>query len=118
MSYYNTNGEDGLELANSIKVTETQEKLCLRVLFETQKPMTAFDVYTYILNNKVTPFEEYPILTSIRRALTDLANKDKIRKTNIRRQGAYNKSNYCYQIKNPVPQAGVQSSLFDTILQK
>ena len=102
-SYHNTNTEVGLTLANSEKQVKSQEELIL----------------AYFSNNpalELTPFEVQERLgftatpiTSIRRAMSNLATQDKLEKTDKQKEGQHGKMNYCWRLK--IPEAMVRGQL-------
>ena len=91
MTYYNTNNELGDELRKSREKTETQEDLVLRAFRRTGKPLSPSFL--------VPLFPETP-LTSIRRAITDLANAGYLEKTETLVQGTYGKNEHQWRLKN------------------
>jgi len=94
MSYYNTNKEKYEVLDRSQKKTERQANVILN-FFESNP------------NKLYTPFEVKDTLrlacpiTSVRRAITDLENKNKLVKTNLMRQGIYGKQNHTWKLFIP-----------------
>ena len=94
--YYNTNNETGSTLISSRANTETQEDVIL-------------GIFNHSPSNEFTPFEilstiefqdpncKWPI-TSIRRAITNLTDSNKITKTNNQKIGPYGKSVYTWKL--------------------
>ena len=55
--------------------------------------MTPFDVETALYSNTMVP------ITSIRRAITNLTNDEKLVKTDNQKTGPYGKPSYCWKLK-------------------
>ena len=89
--YYNTTNETNPELKQYREKAKTQDQAVLD-LFE-NNPYTAF-----------TPSEVHRVfgpmtpITSIRRALTNLTNDGKLKKTNAKRKGPYDRYEFCWKL--------------------
>tara|TARA_Y100001973_G_C5170564_1_gene318775 strand:+ start:1155 stop:1466 length:312 start_codon:yes stop_codon:yes gene_type:complete len=98
--YYNTTNETGKTLTKSWDKSKTQEDrimdyfrhVCRKVNnnYKERWFKTPFDVCEAFDN-------QYPI-TSIRRAMTNLTAKGKLRKTAAKGQGRYGKMNFCWTL--------------------
>lgn len=92
--FYNTTNESGeqLELFTQ-KAMKQEDKVML--LFKEKYALTAYECYQlYLLKYEVnTP------LTSIRRAITNLACKGKLDMMASKRTGGYGRDNYIYQLR-------------------
>ena len=91
--YYNTNEETGSSLRNSRSKTKTQEEIIL-------------DFFKSNPNLQLSPFEIQNILglnapiTSIRRAMTNLATNGDLRKTKLMKIGPYGKHVHTWRLNN------------------
>ena len=93
-SYYNTTKETPKELAISKAKAYTQEESIMDIFFDRGlMGMTPSDVW-YIYSEE---FKNVP-LTSIRRALTSLTNRQQLIKTDTMRQGIYGKPEHCWRL--------------------
>ena len=93
--YYNTNEEEGTTLNSSRKNAVKQEDLVLGVFLKYKaQSLTPEDVNNILEQDN----HIYPI-TSIRRAITDLTNEDKLVKTDIMRMGTWNKLTHAWRLK-------------------
>jgi hypothetical protein len=86
--YYNTTKLTGSELTERYQSSKSQEETILQ-FFETNP------------NQEFTPFEVRSLtgidcINSVRRSLTNLTQKGKIRKTDIKRIGQFGQKNYCW----------------------
>ena len=94
--YYNTNNETGETLTRSRNNTVTQEDVILGI-FE-HSPTNEFTP-SEVLN--VIGFQDpdcrWPI-TSIRRAITNLTDSNKIKKTDNQKVGPYGKNVYTWKL--------------------
>jgi hypothetical protein len=95
--YWNTNEERGEELAASRVRARTQEAIVL-ALFQKQRgfSLSPDDVWTG-LGWGVLGIP----LTSVRRAITNLANAGKLRKTEEMRTGSYGKRTHTWVLSDP-----------------
>ena len=84
MAYYNTNQETGNTLKGSWKKTDRQEDLILE--FFQRNHGLSFS--PEIINKRVLPAVP---LTSVRRAITNLTNDGRLRKTSVMVKGKYGK---------------------------
>ena len=85
--YYNTNDETGETLQNSRSNSVNQENMILAI-FETypNESLTPFDIEDFAHDQEV-----HWLITSIRRAITDLTNAGKLNKTETKKLGRYGK---------------------------
>lgn len=107
--YHNTTHLSGNAVASASVTAQNQEKVVLDLFNTIKKPMSAFEVFQRISGgNVVNP----PMLTSIRRACSDLAKGEnaKLEKTTIKVDGPYNRPVYLYRLK-PTYTVGEQLSL-------
>jgi uncharacterized protein (DUF4213/DUF364 family) len=86
--YYNTTQLQGSELAERNAASKTQEEV-------------VFDFFLTNANHEFTPFEVMAAtgiacINSVRRSITNLTQKGKIRKTDIKRIGQFGQKNYCW----------------------
>ena len=91
MSYYNTTSEKGQELKESHRKAKSQEELIYSYFLTHGKPLSPSQV---LKNLKLS----CPI-TSIRRAMTNLTDDNKIIKTNIKVKGMYGKREHLWRLK-------------------
>lgn len=96
--YYNTTNEKGSLLQTNMKQAANQEQLTLAV-FQTypNDNLSAYDVWQFLIDNE--SINEQTPLTSIRRAITDLSNKDKLVKTHMKVLGSAGRSTYTWRLK-------------------
>jgi len=96
MTYYNTTKESPRALARYRENAKTQEETILR--FFQKNPARSF-----------TPYEVHRALglrapiTSVRRAMTNLADKGFLDRTKETRPGEYDRSNYCWRLRPILP---------------
>lgn len=93
-SFYNTNGESGLTLFDSIKKAEGQEEKILRFFNNNKGLYTPEDIHHKIFD-ATTP------ITSVRRAITNLTKKGQLFKTDVKKMCSFGKYSYCWTIKKP-----------------
>lgn len=92
MNYYKTIPGD---YAKELKQTKRQSDRILMIFKLQDKPLTPFDVLEIYSKH----FAPTPI-TSIRRAMTDLALSGQLEKTQDFKKGAYGKVNHKWKINN------------------
>ena len=93
-SYYNTTKETGEELAINKAKAYTQEESIMDIFFDRELiKMTPSDVWHIYCEE----FKNVP-LTSIRRAITSLTNRQQLVKTGIMREGIYGKPEHCWKL--------------------
>ena len=93
--YYNTNEEEGTILNSSRKNAVKQEDLVLGIFKKYRaQNLTPEEVSDALEHDG----HVYPI-TSIRRAITDLTNKDVLSKTDHMRMGSWNKMTHAWRVK-------------------
>ena len=91
--FYNTTNESGeqLELFTQ-KAMKQEDKVML--LFREKYVLTAYQCYSFF----IVRYESNVPLTSIRRAMTNLASKGKLEMTEKKIEGAYGRDNYIYKL--------------------
>jgi len=96
--YYNTTNENGSLLKTSLKQADNQEQLTLAV-FQTypNDNLSANDVWGFLIDNE--SINEQTPLTSIRRAITDLTNRDRLVKTDKKVLGLAGRRTYTWRLK-------------------
>lgn len=96
--YYNTTNEKGSLLQTNMKQANNQEQLTLAV-FQTypNDNLSAYDVWQFLIDNE--SINEQTPLTSIRRSITDLTNRNRLVKTNKRVLGNAGRSTYTWRLK-------------------
>ena len=93
-SYYNTTKETGEELAINKAKAYTQEESIMDIFFDRELiKMTPSDVWHIYCEE----FKNVP-LTSIRRAITNLTNRQQLVKTDKMREGIYGKLEHCWRL--------------------
>ena len=93
-SYYNTTKETPKELAISKVKAYTQEESIMDIFFDRELiKMTPSDIWHIYCEE----FKNIP-LTSIRRAITSLTNRQQLVKTDIMREGIYGKPEHCWRL--------------------
>ena len=103
-TYFNTNAEHGAELSRSKFKVKSQQDAVLAFFCENpMRGFTPFDIQRNVLPG--TP------ITSIRRAITNLAQAGKLKKTESMGRGRYGKKNYLWVYKRP-DMAHIQTGLF------
>ena len=94
MSYYNTIHETGREVKESHEKALKQDDIILKVFYlYPDQFYTPFDIQSILIDSYN---KDYPI-TSIRRSINTLTNKDSLIKTSAKKQGLYGKNNYCWR---------------------
>lgn len=96
ISYHNTNAEEGIVLAISIKKAKGQETAIMKA-FENNpnENLSPEDVFEMVYAGK----ENAPPITSVRRAITNLTSQGKLIKTHIMKSGMYNKQIFTWRLK-------------------
>ena len=93
-NFYNTTNQSGIELQISIRNAKNQAERILNIMKHCNEPMTPFDVQQVYSSF----FDPVPI-TSIRRAMTNLTDENKLTKTDKQKSGIYGAPNYCWVIR-------------------
>lgn len=96
--YYNTTNETGISLKTNFEKADNQTRLTLAV-FQTypNDNLSANDVWSFLIDNK--SINEQTPLTSIRRAITDLTNQDRLVKTDKKVLGSAGRKTYTWRLK-------------------
>tara|TARA_R100000458_G_C8157009_1_gene162586 strand:- start:42 stop:389 length:348 start_codon:yes stop_codon:yes gene_type:complete len=105
MSFYNTIEEEGQDLVQSYEKTKTQEEKILECFKSCKEPLSpSMVLYQTGLNCPIT---------SVRRAMTDLSNNGKLRKTTDYTLGTYGKKEHLWTLPEveSQPESSIQSSL-------
>ena len=94
MRFYNTTNEVGEKLEKSYLKTMKQDDIILLIFARNSNAIfTPFEIQD-ILNTSYD--KKYPI-TSVRRSMNTLTEREALRKTSIKRKGNYGKANYCWK---------------------
>ena len=91
--FYNTINEQGAELAASIEKAKTQEDLILGIYKRAEYDLTASDVWRWM-----KMYNTAVLLTSVRRAISDLCTQGRMVKTERMRAGLYGKNEHLYTL--------------------
>jgi hypothetical protein len=96
--YYNTTNETGISLKTNFEKADNQTRLTLSV-FQTypNDNLSANDVWSFLIDNE--SINEQTPLTSIRRAITDLTNQDRLVKTDKKVLGSAGRKTYTWKLK-------------------
>ena len=92
--YYNTNNETGDVLKSSIESSNKQEEVIMVIFNHYKRNLSPDEIQGILVDNSETT---YPI-TSIRRAMTNLTNDGKLKKTNIMRKGVWGKMTHTWKL--------------------
>ena len=96
MSYYNTVFETGETLSKYKAQTENQDAQVLKVFARLKRALTPSEVWGFLTGSMEIPMET-PI-TSIRRSITNLTGKMKLRKTEEKGLGKYGRNECKWEI--------------------
>lgn len=91
LSFFNTNDLKSTELVKAEMTARKQEEI-VHAIFLKYRRLTASDCWT-IFSKEYVP---EPLLTSCRRAITNLCNKGKLVKTFDKKKGLFGASEYYY----------------------
>ena len=96
--YYNTTNEVGVQLRANLKKANNQTYLTLAV-FQTYPNdyLSADQVWRFLMDNE--SIEKHTPLTSIRRAITDLTNQQRLVKTDRKVLGNAGRKTYTWRLK-------------------
>jgi len=96
--YYNTTNEIGVQLKANLQKAHNQTFLTLSVFQTYPKDyLSADQVWRFLMDNE--SIEKQTPLTSIRRAITDLTNKDRLVKTDKKVMGNSGRKTYTWRLK-------------------
>lgn len=96
--YYNTTNEIGVQLKANLKKAHNQTFLTLSVFQTYPKDyLSASNVWIFLMDNE--SIDEQTPLTSIRRAITDLTNQDRLVKTDKKVMGNSGRKTYTWRLK-------------------
>lgn len=91
-TFYNTNQTTGAELVKAKRDAGNQQDLILEYFQSVPNAiLTPSHIHRVLFHNQATP------LTSIRRAISNLTETGKLRKTKLTRPGLYGKNEHCWQ---------------------
>lgn len=102
-NFYNTISESGTELAASNATAKSQEDLVILIFKKAQERaeangypsrLTASDVWV-----KINRRHKTTLLTSVRRAISNLCHRDALERTDALRMGLYGKREHLYRLK-------------------
>lgn len=91
ISFFNTNDTRGTELVQAEMTAKKQEEI-VYAIFVKYRRLTASDCWTIFCKTYVPEI----LLTSCRRAITNLCNKGKLVKTFDKKKGLYGAAEYFY----------------------
>lgn len=105
-AFYNTTHESGATLAEYEAKAATQDEV-ITAIYESHwpKPLSPSQVHN-LMGGKCP-------LTSVRRSITNLTNRNVLSKTMDKHQGAYGRPEYCWTFNRPVTQV----DMFDEVLK-
>ena len=117
MAYHNTTNEDGPQLARFQKHAKTQEAQILKVFRDAWvknkgSTLSPSQVYDRLWYNRDTKQASY-LLTSIRRAITDLTKEGYLVKTDKKIKGPYGRPEYLWRLVPETTIDGFQWGLFN-----
>ena len=94
MTYYNTTLKKGVDLKQAWFKTATQDELVLAV-FVTNKTVvfTPHEIQSILRDDYDKPFP----ITSIRRSMSTLTEREALEKTPVRKKGPFGATNYCWK---------------------
>ena len=96
--YYNTTQEVGVQLKTNLEKANNQTYLTLAVFQTYPKDyLSAHEVWTFLMDNE--SIDKQTPLTSIRRAITDLTNQDRLVKTDKKVLGGAGRKTYTWKLK-------------------
>ena len=92
MTFYNTTNETGKALNHKWIQTAKQDDLVL-LIFATNKEalFTPYDIQNILRDDYDKPFP----ITSIRRSMSTLTEREALEKTPVRKKGPFGATNYC-----------------------
>jgi hypothetical protein len=92
--YYNTTNLSGLDLKNAQgSVLKQEDRIYEFFKANANREITPFEVLEALYEHSPVP------ITSVRRAITNLTDEDKLIKTNNQKTGPYGKPSYCWKLK-------------------
>ena len=96
MTYYNTTFKKDVDLKQAWFKTATQDELVLAV-FVTNKTVvfTPHEIQSILRDD----YDKLYPITSVRRSINTLTERDALQKTSIKRKGPWGASNYCWKYK-------------------
>tara|TARA_R110001592_G_scaffold73688_1_gene224625 strand:+ start:187 stop:561 length:375 start_codon:yes stop_codon:yes gene_type:complete len=96
--YYNTTQEVGVQLKANLEKANNQTYLTLAVFQTYPKDyLSAHEVWTFLMDNE--SIDQQTPITSIRRAITDLTNQDRLVKTDKKVLGGAGRKTYTWRLK-------------------
>jgi Fe2+ or Zn2+ uptake regulation protein len=96
MSYYNTTALKGDDLSEAWTKSANQDELVLSIFVTNKEALfTPHEIQSILRDD----YEKLYPITSVRRAINTLTEREALEKTSIRRKGPYGASNYCWKYK-------------------
>ena len=90
--YYNTTAEHDPELGEYMESAKGQELEVLRFFYNNKgKLFTPAEVHSEL--------KGVGLLTSVRRAMTNLTKRGFLEKTDVKKKGLFDRSNFCWRLK-------------------
>ena len=96
MTYYNTTLKKGVDLKQAWFKTATQDELVLSIFVTNKTVVFTPHEIQRIVNDDYEKL--YPI-TSVRRSINTLTEREALIKTTTKRKGPWGASNYCWKYK-------------------
>lgn len=110
MTYFNTTHQTGEELLGEYRKAHNQDDaVCLLFYDFPDERLSASQVHQRLIIRR--SIKESTPLTSIRRSMTSLADRNFLVKTDEQRKGPYGRPEYKYCLKYQVPSTG-QGEMF------
>jgi hypothetical protein len=94
--FYNTISLEGLELSTANLKTLKQEEFITEIFKNNPQSLI---IPSQVLKAYKRIYQKDTPITSIRRAITDLTNKNILRKTSVMATGEYGKKEHCWCLK-------------------
>lgn len=96
--YHPTTTQEGIDFDAENNKALSQELVILGLYYTTSKPMTANDVFAVWSSKLQAIGKQPPLLTSVRRAITNLKNQKYLEIKNSSKAGPYGKPVHFYTI--------------------
>ena len=101
--FFNTISESGQELAASNATAKSQEDLVLLIFKKAKEHAEANSYTSHLTASDVWELMKVhansPLLTSVRRAMSNLCTQDVLERTEAKRMGLYGKNEFLYKLK-------------------
>ena len=96
MSYYNTTAETGKILDHAWVKSANQDELILSIFVTNREAIfTPHEVQNILRDD----YEKLYPITSVRRSINTLTEREALKKTSIKKKGPWGASNYCWKYK-------------------